>query len=55
LSRPNQLNYILPAKNFSAFFKYEHEYTSSSHTLGNTIVFGGAYTWGFPKAKTPKS
>jgi hypothetical protein len=48
-----QLNYILPAKHFSAFFKYEHEYTSSSAFLGNTIVFGGAYTWAFPKAKTP--
>ncbi len=45
-----QLNYILPVRKFSLFFKYYHEYSSSSHTLGNTIVFGGAWTWGFPKA-----
>jgi len=53
-----QLNYILPAKNFSLFFKYEHEYMSSSHTLGNTIVFGGGWTLARPKPKTaaaPKS
>jgi len=46
-----QLNYILPVKNFSAFFKDEHEYSSSSHTLGNTLVFGGAYTWKLAKRK----
>jgi hypothetical protein len=27
-----QLNYILPAKNFSPFFKGYHEYSASSHT-----------------------
>jgi len=48
-----QLNYILPAKNFSLFFKYEHEYASSSHTLGNTCVFGGAWTWRHPKPAPP--
>jgi hypothetical protein len=36
-----QLNYILPAKSFSLFFKYEHEYKALSHTLGNTIVLSG--------------
>jgi hypothetical protein len=40
-----QLNYILPAKRFSLFVKVEHEYKSSFHTLGNTIVFGGAWTF----------
>jgi hypothetical protein len=44
-----QLNYILPAKNFSLFFKYDHEYKSYSHTLGNTIVFGGIWTLRIPK------
>lgn len=49
-----QLNYILPARNFSLFFKYEHEYKSYSHTLGNTIVFGGAWTLRIPKPAAPK-
>jgi hypothetical protein len=44
-----QLNYILPVKNFSLFFKYEHEYAASSHFVGNTCVFGGAWTWLHPK------
>jgi len=48
-----QLTYILPTKNLSLFFKYEHEYMSSSHTLGNTIVFGGAWTLRIPKPATP--
>ena len=46
-----QINYILPAKNFSLFFKGYHEYSASSHTLGNTIVFGGAWTLVMPKPK----
>jgi hypothetical protein len=52
-----QINYILPAKNFSLFFKGYHEYSASSHTLGNTIVFGGAWTLVVPKPKpaAPKS
>lgn len=44
-----QLNYILPAKNFSLFFKYYDEYKSQSHTLGETIVFGGIWTLPIPK------
>jgi hypothetical protein len=44
-----QVTYILPAKNFSCFFKYEHEYKSSSHTLGNTVVFGGTWTLRIPE------
>ena len=44
-----QLTYILPAKNLSPFFKYEHEYKSTSHTLGNTMVFGVAWTLPVPK------
>jgi hypothetical protein len=52
-----QLNYILPAKNFSLFFKGYHEYSASSHTLGNTLCFGGACTLLIPKPKpaAPKS
>jgi hypothetical protein len=53
-----QINYILSAKNFSLFFKGYHEYSASSHTLGNTIVFGGAWTLVMPKPKpaaAPKS
>jgi len=50
-----QINYILPAKNFSLFFKGYHEYSASSHTLGNTIVFGGAWTLLIPKPPPPKS
>jgi len=49
-----QLTYILPARQFSLFFKYEHEYKSYSHTLGNTIVFGGAWTLPIPKPPPPK-
>ena len=44
-----QLNYIHPATNLLVFFKYEHEYKSYSHTLGNTIVFGGNWTLRIPK------
>jgi len=52
-----QLNYILPAKNFILFFKYCHEYSASSHTIGNTIVFGGVWTLRIPKPTpaAPKS
>jgi hypothetical protein len=50
-----QLNYILPAKNFSLFFKFEHQYRAFSSTLGNTTVFGGAWTLRIPKPAPPKS
>jgi hypothetical protein len=50
-----QLNYILPAKQFSLFFKGYHEYSASSHTLGTTIVFGGTWTLLIPKPPPPKS
>ena len=29
--------------------RYEHEYSSYSHTLGNTMVFGGCWTLCIPK------
>jgi len=44
-----QATFILPAKNLALFFKYEHEYSSHSTTLGNTIVFGGSWTLRIPK------
>ncbi|MGB7435660.1 MAG: transporter [Candidatus Acidiferrum sp.] len=50
-----QLNYILPAKNFSLFFKGYHEYSASTHTLGTTFCFGGAWTLAIPKLAAPKS
>lgn len=39
-----QITYILAKKNFSPYFKYEHEYAARSHTLGNTLVFGLSIT-----------
>jgi hypothetical protein len=50
-----QTNYILPAKNLSFNFKFEREYTAYSHFLGDTIVFGGAWTLRIPKPVPPKS
>jgi hypothetical protein len=37
------------------YFKFDHEYTASSHFQGNTIVFGGAWTLQIPKPAAPKS
>ena len=44
--------YILPVENLTLNLKYEHEYAAYSHTLGNTIVFGGTWTWPYPKTPT---
>lgn len=49
-----QLTYISMLHNFTMFFKYEHEYKSTSHTLGNTIVFGGTWTIPLPKPAPKK-
>jgi hypothetical protein len=49
-----QSNFILPAKNLAFFFKYYDEYRALARVRGHTIVFGGSWTWAFPKAKTPK-
>jgi hypothetical protein len=46
-----QIDYILPGRNLSFFFKGEHEYLAYSHTLGNTIVFGISWTRPIPKPK----
>lgn len=45
-----QANLLLPARNASFFFKFEPEYLAYSHPQGRTIVFGGSWTWGFPRA-----
>lgn len=49
-----QLTYILPAKHLAFYGKFENEYTSYSHTLGRTIVFGGTWTLPIPKPAPPK-
>jgi hypothetical protein len=49
-----QLTYIAPVKNLSLFFKFENEYLANSHTLGNTVVFGGAWTYRIPKSAQSK-
>jgi hypothetical protein len=49
-----QATYILPMKNLSLYVKGEHEYTAYSHFVGNTFVFGGAWTLRIPKPPPPK-
>ena len=36
------------------FFKYRHEFTSYSHTLGNTLVFSGSWTPRIPESTGTK-
>ena len=50
-----QTTYVLPAKDITLNFKYEHEYTAYSHFKGNTFVFGGTWTLRIPKPLPPKS
>lgn len=40
--------------NLAPFFKYEHEFTSYSHTLGHTPVFGGSWTLYIPESTGTK-
>jgi len=49
-----QTTYILPEKSVSLFFKYYWQYKAYSTSLGNTLVFGGAWTIRDPKPKPPK-
>jgi hypothetical protein len=44
-----QAVYIAPAKNLTLNFKYLHEYSAAAHTVGNTIAFGGTWSWLYPK------
>jgi hypothetical protein len=48
------VNYILPAKHITAFFKYYDEYKAHSHYQGDTIVFGGTWTFLIPRPPPPK-
>jgi hypothetical protein len=50
-----QANYILPAKNLAAFFKYYDEYSAKARPQGRTIVFGFSWTLKIPKTQAPKS
>jgi len=50
-----QINFIMPARNLALLFKYEHEYSSDSHTLGDTLVFGGAWTLHIPKSSSARN
>ncbi|HEX8814116.1 MAG TPA: transporter [Terriglobales bacterium] len=49
-----QANYILPAKNLTAFFKYYDEYSAKARVEGRTFVFGGSWTFRIPKAQAAK-
>ena len=48
-----QATYILPMKNLSFYVKGEHEYTAYSHFVGNTFVYGLAWTLRIPKPAPP--
>jgi hypothetical protein len=48
-----QLSLILPKPNLVFFFKYEDEYKAYSSPIGNTLVFGGAWTLKIPKGSKP--
>jgi hypothetical protein len=49
-----QSNFILPAKNLAAFFKYYNEYSAKARPQGRTIVFGFSWTLRVPKPAPPK-
>jgi hypothetical protein len=44
-----QADFILPAKNLAAFFKYYDEYHAIARPQGRTIVFGFSWTLRIPK------
>ena len=50
-----QSNFILPAKNLVAFFKYYDEYSAKARPQGRTIDLGFSWTWRHPKPTPPKS
>src|SRR5271155_4569344 len=50
-----QSNFVLPAKNLAAFFKYYDEYSAKARPQGRTIVFGFSWTLRIPKAQPPKT
>lgn len=48
-----QTNFIVPARGFSAFFKYENEYLAKATTQGRTFVFGLSWTIHDPRLAAP--
>jgi len=48
-----QSNFILPAKDLSAFFKYYDEYRALARPQGRTFVFGFSWTLRIPKPEPP--
>jgi hypothetical protein len=48
-----QSNFILPAKDLAAFFKYYDEYSAKARPQGRTIVFGFSWTLRIPKQQAP--
>jgi hypothetical protein len=48
-----QSDFVMPAKDLAAFFKYYDEYSAKARPQGRTIVFGFSWTLRIPKAKTP--
>lgn len=48
-----QTNFIVPAKGFSAFFKYLPEYLVKASTQGRTFVFGLSWTLHDPRLAAP--
>jgi len=49
-----QCNFLLPAKNFAAFFKYLDEYRAIAGPQGRSIVFGFSWTLRIPKPEPAK-
>src|SRR5271163_2977978 len=49
-----QSDFVLPAKDLSAFFKYYDEYSAKARPQGRTIVFGFSWTLRIPKAQPAK-
>jgi hypothetical protein len=49
-----QANFILPAKDLAAFFKYYDEYHALARPQGRTIVFGFSWTLRIPKPEPAK-
>lgn len=49
-----QSNFLLPAKDLAAFFKYYDEYSAKARPQGRTIVFGFSWTLRIPKPQPAK-
>lgn len=48
-----QANFVLPAKDLAAFFKYYDEFHALTRPQGRTIVFGFSWTLRIPKPEPP--